>query len=283
MALVPDFLLIGHITADLTPKGRIAGGTVSYAVRTAHAFGLRVAVLTSAVPDDPVLDELRPYAHELIVLPAEQTTTYENIYTDQGRVQYVRGLAAPIEPEHVPEHFRQAPLVHLGPIAGDTNPAIASLFPPESWVLLTLQGWLRRWGDNGRVHFKHWFDAEALKHIDIVVFSEEDISEAPQMEEEYRGAVDHLYLTRAEKGGTHYVKGVPVNYQARPRTLVNPTGAGDVFAASLLASLLKFDGDFVKSTEVAAELAANSITRVGLPSAPTPEEASAALAEVGGV
>jgi sugar/nucleoside kinase (ribokinase family) len=282
MLAAPDFLLIGHITADLTARGRIAGGAVSYAARTAHAFGLRVAVLTSAIPDDPVLDELRPYVHELIVLPAEQTTTYENIYSEQGRIQYVRGVAAPIEPEHVPEHFRRAPLVYLGPIAGDTNPAIAALFPPESWVLLTLQGWLRRWEADGRVRFKRWFDAEALKHIDIVVFSEEDISEAPQMEEDYRGAVDHLYVTRAEKGGTHYEQGQPVNYQARPRTLVNPTGAGDVFAASLLASLLAFNGDFVKATEVAAELAANSITRIGLPSAPTPEEATAALAEVRG-
>ena len=282
MAITPDFVLIGHITADLTPKGRIAGGTVSYAVRTAHAFGLRIGVLTSAVPDDPVLEELRPYAHELIVLPAEQTTTYENIYTDGGRVQYVRGVAAPIEPEDVPVHFRKAPLVHLGPIAGDTNPAVAALFPPETWILLTLQGWLRRWDADGRVHFKHWFDAQALSHIDIVVFSEEDIVEAPQMEEEYRCAVEHLYVTRAEKGGTHYSKGVPVNYSARPRTLVNPTGAGDVFASSLLASLLKFNGDFTKATEVAAELAANSITRVGLPSAPTPEEAAAALAEAAG-
>ena len=281
MAIVPDFLLIGHITADLTPKGRIAGGTVSYAVRTAHAFGLRVAVLTSAMPDDPVLDELRPYAHELVVLPAGETTTFENIYSEQGRVQYVRGLAAPIEPEHIPEHFRKAPLVLLGPIAGDTNPAIAALFPPESWVLLTLQGWLRRWGDDGRVHFKHWFDAEALRYMDIVVFREEDIVEAPQMEAEYRGAVDHLYVTRAEKGGTHYTKGVPVSYQARPRTLVNPTGAGDIFASSLLASLFKLDNDFARATEVAAELAANSITRVGLPSAPTPEEAAAALAGMG--
>ncbi|MFN8378639.1 MAG: PfkB family carbohydrate kinase [Anaerolineae bacterium] len=282
MAIVPDFLLIGHITADLTPRGRIAGGAVSYAARTAHAFGLRVAVLTSAIPDDPVLEELRPYVHELIVLPAAETTTYENIYTEQGRVQYVRGVAAPIEPADVPEHFRKAPLVYLGPIAGDTNPAIAALFPPESWVLLTLQGWLRRWEADGRVHFKHWFDAEALKHIDIVVFSEEDIVEAPQMEEEYRGAVEHLYVTRAEKGGTHYVNGASVNYQARPRTLVNPTGAGDIFASSLLASLFKLDGDFTRATEVAAELAANSITRIGLPSAPTPQEASAALAEVGG-
>ncbi len=280
MDIVPDYLLIGHVTADLTPRGRVAGGTVSYAVRTAHAFGLRVAVLTSTMPGDPVLDEIRPYTHEMIVLPAAETTTYENIYTPEGRVQFVRGVAAPIEPEDVPDHFRQSRLVHLAPIAGEINPAIAAIFPPEKNILLTLQGWLRRWDADGRVHFRHWFDVEALKHIDIVVFSEEDIVESPQMEQEYQGAVEHLFVTRAEQGGTHYRWGEPRQFETNPVPVVNATGAGDIFASSLLASLIDLDDDFEKATQVACTLAAHAVTRVGLVSAPTPEEAAAALAEV---
>ncbi|HYO88165.1 MAG TPA: PfkB family carbohydrate kinase [Candidatus Limnocylindrales bacterium] len=281
MGIAPDYLLIGHVTADLTPQGRVAGGTVSYAVRTAHAFGLHVAVLTSTMPDDPVLDEIRPYAHELIVLPATETTTYENIYTSEGRVQYVRGVAAPIEPADIPAHFRQAKVVHLAPIAGEINPSIAALFAPEANVLLTLQGWLRRWDADGRVHFKHWFDPEALQHMDIVVFSEEDIVESPQMEQEFHSAVEHVFVTRAEKGGTHYHWGVPRQFSTNPVEAVNPTGAGDIFATSLLASLFNLGNDFERATQVACALGAHAVTRVGLVSAPTPEEAAAALAEVG--
>lgn len=280
MSAAPDYLLLGHVTADLTPQGRVAGGTVSFAVRTAHAFGLRVAVLTSTLPDDPVLDEIRPYAHELIVLPAAETTTYENIYTPEGRVQYVRGVAAPIEPVDIPEHFRQARLVHLAPIAGEINPFTAALFGAEATVLLTLQGWLRRWGADGRVHFRHWFDPAALQHMDIVVFSEEDVVESPEMEHEFHGAVEHLFVTRAEKGGTHYQRGVPRTFSTPSVEMVNPTGAGDVFATSLLASLHLFDQDFDKATRVATSLAANAVTRIGLVSAPTPLEVAAALAEV---
>lgn len=280
MAVAPEFLLIGHLTADLTPNGRIPGGTVSYALRTAHSFGLRVGVLTSAIPDDPVLDELRPYVDDFIILPAAETTTFENLYTPEGRVQYVRGLAAPIEPSDVPSHFRQAPLIHLAPIAGDTNPVVAALFPTESLVLLTLQGWLRRWDADGRVHFKRWYDADALQHIDIVVFSEEDILESPQLEEEFHGAVEHLYVTRAERGGTHYHRGRPRTYATPRVTVVNPTGAGDVFATALLAGLYRLDRDFDKATQVAARLAATAVTRVGLDSAPTPAEVEAALAAV---
>jgi sugar/nucleoside kinase (ribokinase family) len=280
MGDVPDYVLIGHVTADLTPQGRVAGGTVSYAVRTAHAFGLRVGVLTSTLPDDPVLYEIRPYAHELISLPAGETTTYENIYTPEGRVQYVRGVAAPIEPEDIPEHFRQAKLVHLAPIAGEINPAVASLFAPDATVLLTLQGWLRRWDEDGRVHFKRWFDPAALEHMDIVVFSEEDIVESPQMEQEFNGAVEHLFVTRAEKGGTHYHRGVGRDFTTCPAKVVNPTGAGDVFATSLLASHHALGADIEKATQIACLMGALAVTRVGLVSAPTPDEAAAALAEV---
>ena len=35
-----DYLVIGHITADLTPDGTVVGGTVAYSGRTAHQLGL---------------------------------------------------------------------------------------------------------------------------------------------------------------------------------------------------------------------------------------------------
>ncbi|MBE2183733.1 MAG: hypothetical protein IAE89_09940 [Anaerolineae bacterium] len=275
MTAPPDFLLIGHFTADLTPEGRIAGGTVSYAVRTAAAFGLRVAILTSSVVDEPLLAELTPYA-EVISLPAEQTTTYENIYTPAGRVQYVRGVAAPITAADIPDSFKKARLVHFAPIAGELDPRIAFEFP-DAWKLLTLQGWLRRWDQDGRVHFRRFDQPEAITAIGTVVFSEEDIVEAPDIEHEYAHLVDHLVVTRAERGGTYYQGGVPETYLTPQVALINQTGAGDVFASALLASLPSLNYDFRKALKVGAELASISVTRVGLASAPNAEEAAAAI------
>ncbi len=278
MSMAPDYLLIGHITADLTPGGRIAGGTVSYAVRTAAAFGLRVAVLTSTLPDEPLLDAIRAHA-EVVSIPAAATTTFENIYTPEGRIQYVRGVAAPIGPDDIPEPFRGARLVHFAPIAGELAPDVACCFP-QATRLLTLQGWLRQWDADGRVRFKRFFHHDALQAIGTVVFSEEDIVEAPDMEAEYAATVEHLFVTRAEKGGTYYHDGVPHPYVTPQVQLVHPTGAGDVFAASLLASLPLFDGDPLRAVQVAARLGAISVTRYGLDSAPTPQEVAAAVAEV---
>jgi sugar/nucleoside kinase (ribokinase family) len=276
-ATPPDYLLIGHITADLTPNGRIPGGTVSYAARTAAAFGLRVGVLTSMAVSEPLLDKLRPYA-EIVCLPAEQTTTFENIYEPEGRRQYVRGVAAPIEVSNIPPYFLRSPLVHLAPIIGEGDPRIAHLFK-DSTVLLTLQGWLRRLEPDGRVRFKRWYDPDVLKSIDIVVFSEEDIVEAPDMEQDFARSVKNLFVTRAEQGGTYYRNGEPLSYDTPQVEMVNPTGAGDVFAASLLASLPAMTNDLLLATKVAARLGAICVTRPGLEGTPTSEEVQAALQE----
>ncbi len=271
----PDYLLIGHMTADLTPTGRLPGGTVSYATRTAASFGLRVALLTSAIAGDPLLDSLTPYG-EILSIPAAETTTYENIYLPTGRVQYVRGVAAPLVAHDLPAHFLGAPLVHLAPIADEIDPQVAHRFK-DATVLLTLQGWLRRWDADGRVHFKRWYDREVLKSVDIVVFSEEDIVEAPQLEAEFARSVPHLFVTRAEKGGTYYHNGSAQDYTTPQVELVNPTGAGDVFAASLLASLPALNNNVQAAIRVAARLGATAVTRSLLEGAPTPAEVQAAL------
>lgn len=275
-----DYLLIGHLTADLTPDGRYLGGTVSYAARTAHAFGLKVGILTSAAIDEPLLNELLPYA-EIRSLPAAATSTFENIYTDTGRVQYVRGVAERIRPEHIPADWRDVPLVHLAPLTDEVDPQIAHLFP-DATVLLTLQGWLRRWEADGQVKFKRWFDAEVLRSINIVVYSDQDTAEAPDMDAALIDATEHVVVTRAEHGGTYYNAGNETHYDTLQVEVVNPTGAGDVFAGALLSGLRVLDGDMLAAINVAARLGAISVTRWALDGTPTPAEVKDAIAAVTG-
>lgn len=276
--MTPDYLLIGHATADLTPDGRMLGGTVSYAARVVRAFGLTTGVLTSAAPNEPLLDELRPYASEMVVLPAESISTFENIYAPTGRIQYLRAVASKITADDIPSGWFDSPLVHLAPLTDEVDPQIAHRFK-DATVMLTLQGWLRRWDADGRVRFKRWFDSDVLQDINIVVFSEEDILEAPELEAEFAGVVEHLFVTRAEKGGTYYHWGEPTSFSTPQVELVHPTGAGDVFAASLLCALHVLKGDIQTATRVAACLASISVTRVGLASAPTAEEVQKMLKE----
>ncbi len=276
MTPTPDYLLIGHITADLTSEGRALGGTVSYAARVAHAFGFPVAALTSAAVDEPLLAELAPYA-DVTSFPAAVTSTFENVYAPDGlRTQYVRGVANRLTADLLPSAWRAAPLVHLAPLTDEVDPSIAREFP-DSTVMLTPQGWFRRWDADGRVGFKRWFDRSILRSVHIVVFSEHDIQDAPELEQQFVSSVEHVIVTKGARGGTYYHHGTPSDYGTPQVETVEPTGAGDVFAASLLSSL-QFVEDMDTAIRVAARLGATAVTRSGLQGTPTGAEVMQAIA-----
>lgn len=280
MASEIDVLLIGHLTADLVPGGRILGGTVSYAAPTCAAFGHRVGILTSAACNETLLEHLMPFG-KLVVLPAAASLTYENVYGDEGRQQFVRATAQAIGDGDVPNGWLDAPYVHLGPLAAEIDPLRMARRFPQATVMLTLQGMMRRWDEDGRVRFRRWFDREAFKLIDIIVYSEEDIHQYPRLTDEIRPLCKHLVVTKGRCGGVYYHNGDARRYhslEVQPRDL---TGAGDVFAASLLGLLPMVGDDVFRAVEIAGRLAAYSVTRTGIDSAPTAAEIARELEKIG--
>ena len=272
-----DVLLIGHITVDLLPRGRMLGGTVAYAAPVYAAFGHRVGVLTSAAYNEDLLGQLLPYG-EVVSLPAENSLTYENVYSESGRQQFVRATAAPLSYAHIPVGWTDAPYLHMGPLAAEIDPRELARSFPQATKMLTLQGMLRRWDVDGMVKFQPWFDEAALRSIDIIVYSEEDIRLYPQLTDDLRRICKHVVVTNGRDGGSHYHDGGVMRYDSiavEPRDL---TGAGDVFAAALLGALPRLDGDVAAAARLAGRLAAYSVTRAGLDSAPTQDEIKDELA-----
>ena len=266
-----DILTIGHLTVDLVPGGRMLGGTVAYAAPTYAAFGHRVGVLTSAAYNEPLLEHLLLHG-EVVSLPAERSLTYENVYSEAGRQQFVRATARQLRYGHVPVAWLDAPYLHMGPLAAELEPReLASNFP-NALKMLTLQGMLRGWDANGLVKFRRWFDADALRQIDLVVYSEEDIRQYPQLTDELRRICQHVVVTNGRDGGTHYHAGGEMRYASLEVTARDLTGAGDVFAAALLGSLQRLNGDVATAVRLAGRLAAYSVTRASLASAPTAAE-----------
>ncbi|MCY3575022.1 MAG: PfkB family carbohydrate kinase [Chloroflexi bacterium] len=266
-----DILTIGHLTVDLVPGGRMLGGTVAYAAPTYAAFGHRVGVLTSAAYNEPLLEHLLLHG-EVVSLPAERSLTYENVYSEAGRQQFVRATARQLRYGHVPVAWLDAPYLHMGPLAAELDPReLASNFP-NALKMLTLQGMLRGWDANGLVKFRRWFDADALRQIDLVVYSEEDIRQYPQLTDELRRICQHVVVTNGRDGGTHYHAGGEMRYASLEVTARDLTGAGDVFAAALLGSLQRLNGDVATAVRLAGRLAAYSVTRASLASAPTAAE-----------
>src|SRR5689334_4587096 len=147
-----DYLVIGHLTVDLTPAGPMLGGSAAYAALTARALGKRVGIVT-AWGGEIGLDVLDGIP--VVAAPAQHSTTFENIYNESGRVQYIRHVAPRIDFAQVPAAWREAKIIHLAPLAQEMDPLLPSDFHPVLPVL-TPQGWFRAWDADGRVHPCAW-------------------------------------------------------------------------------------------------------------------------------
>ncbi|MBN2007566.1 MAG: ribokinase [Anaerolineae bacterium] len=274
-ALSPvDYLAVGHVTRDVLPGGRYAvGGTASYAALTAAALGRVVGVLTSAGPDA----DFSAFAGRVSVSchPAPATTTFENLYFDGLRRQFVYSQAATLSPDLIPASWQRAPLVHLGPVMGECDPAMAAFFASHAFVGMTPQGWMRTLDTKGQVLSQFWPQAaQLLPQASAVVFSIEDIGGNWALARHYAQQTHILVITCGRRGGMLFVDGVETRFPAIDVTEVDPTGAGDVFAAAFFIALV-LRADPLSAANYAACLAGHSVTRRGLAAIPTPDDVAA--------
>ncbi len=271
-----NYLIIGHLTRDLTADGQRLGGTVAYAGLTAHALGLKVGIVTSWGSELP-LGNLKNIP--IISYPAEHSTTFENIYSDKGRIQMVHTVAPRLDYHMIPEPWRQAPIVHLGPVAQEVEPGLVRHFP-NSLVGVTPQGWLRAWDERGQVHATEWPEsAFILQNSGAAVLSVEDVLNDEARIEEMASAARILVITEAAAGARVYWNGDIRRFRPPKELEVDATGAGDIFAAAFFTRLY-LTRDPWESARFANQIAAASVTRKGLEGIPTPEEIHDYLIEV---
>lgn len=271
-----DYLVIGHITKDLIPGGYTLGGTVSYAAHTARAIGLRVGVVTSCGPD---IEIPQTPGIQYAVFPAEQSTTFENRQTENGRVQTLFARAAQLDLSCVPEAWRKTPIVHIAPVAREIDSNLLRSFS-SSFVGITPQGFLRDWDKAGRVFPTEWPEASfILEYANAAVLSIEDVQGEEEVLEDMLASVRILVVTEGAHGSRLFWNGDVRRFRPPHREELEPTGAGDIFATSFFIRMSQ-TRDPWEAARFATQLAANSVTRVGLAGIPTTEEIHSALMEV---
>jgi sugar/nucleoside kinase (ribokinase family) len=256
-----DYLLIGHVTKDLTPSGSQLGGAASFAGRVAAALGASVGIVTSAHPAFDLTQLAQTAAIHRINAP--ETTTFENVYTPNGRIQTLSGRANPIHANDVPRAWRTASIVHLAPVADEIDHDVIDLFLGKAIVGLTPQGWLRGWDENGRIFPKPWQWAEQyFPKVTAVILSEEDITGQTLIQ--YRQWAKLLILTKGAAGCIVFTETESIHVPTLPVREVEPTGAGDIFAAAFLMAYQQNGQNPVKAAQFANEIAAQSVTQTGL-------------------
>jgi sugar/nucleoside kinase (ribokinase family) len=262
-----DYLLIGHITQDITPDGLRVGGTAAFSGLTARTLGARVGIVTAWGEETgtELLEELT-----IVNQKSEHSSTFENTYTPDGRVQTLHHIAPGLDYFHIPETWRNAPIVHLAPVIQEINPNIVRYFP-DSQVYLTPQGWLRQWDLQGNIRWDEWPEARhILRQTSAVVISEEDVQYDESIIELMAEAAPILVVTQGVDGATLYTEGEVVQFPAPQVEEKDLTGAGDIFAAAFFLRL-STHGDLGEAVGFANRLASDSVTRQGLDSVPSEE------------
>lgn len=280
ISLVPlesvDYLVIGHLTEDVTPTGLRLGGTAAFAALTARAFGLRVGIVTS-ISDETSLEPLRDIP--VLKVPAAHSTTFENRRTPSGRKQVIHHRAADITLESLPEAWRKAPIVHLGPVAQEISPEAAREFA-ASLLGVTPQGWMRTWDQDGRVTPCPWKSAEmVLPLAGAVVMSREDVHGDEDAIHAMAQQTRVLAVTEGAEGVVLYWHGDSRRFRPPHVTEIDDIGAGDVFAAALFIRLY-MTRDPWEAARFATLLAARSVSRSGFEGIPTRSDIEACSIEV---
>lgn len=254
-------LIVGHTTHDHYRQGLVAGGCAFYGIG-AHAFFARAdrrpapQLLTLVGDDFQCVDEVRRFDAHLV--QRGRTTTFANYYPSTGpRVQLLEALAPPIAPTDFPTTVGDIDVVHLAPVLGELDlPAWKSWrdrHSPEALLAINVQGWIKIPGPEvptrsheslqargiattARTVIQQPWDipAEALTGIDIATVSDEDLIGQGDLLERLRKAVPLVSCTHGKQGATIYHRHHTYQVGIFPADVVDPTGAGDIFAATFI-------------------------------------------------
>jgi hypothetical protein len=277
-AMQLDYLVIGHLSRDLTPGGVTLGGSAAYGALTARALGQRVAILTSFPVSE--FDLLAPLDGVLLnCVPAEEPTTFEIIYAPEGRTLRLKGRATSLRWEYLPGEWQQPGIVHYAPIADEIEASLIGRFP-LALVGVTPQGWMRRWGSDGLIAPGVWQNAAGiLTHTQAMVLSREDFGGDFDLMRGYAAQVAVVVVTQGPEPVIVFEGDARHEIPVPAVEVVNETGAGDIFAAAFFVHY-KATGDALAAVRFAAFVASDSVTRAGINSIPDHTTIQQALSQL---
>lgn len=265
-----DFLAIGHIARDEfegEPTWRL-GGTALYAAATAARLGTPAALVTRVGPiERPALEERCAHLGiTLHALPSSTTTTFAFRYVEGRRLMRLKSRARGISPSDVPPEWRGARAVVLGSVAHELDRSLFGTTSPTATVLVA-QGYLREWAADGAIQPRPWDDAhEIVPFVSAVVLSEDDV--AGDLSAPRRWARSgRVYVTLAERGVLVLDRGAEKTVPGYPvQRVVDPTGAGDAFAAGLAIALAdgRSPDDCARFANAVASFAVEDVGMAGL-------------------
>jgi sugar/nucleoside kinase (ribokinase family) len=236
------------VTED-DPRGWRLGGAVTYGALTLARLGLAVRALVGAdatAATAPELDLLRNAGVDVRIARLRRGPVFVNEERADGRRQLAVEASDPIGAEALPASWRSPTAVLLAPVAGELGPEWTAA--ARAGVLaLGWQGLLRRVVRGQAVDRLAPARHALLAAADLIGVSADDLSSEVRpgdlVDLIRPGAT--VVITRGDRGGTALTSRRPARAALRayraiaPDRVVDPTGAGDVFLAAVLATRLR--------------------------------------------
>lgn len=282
--------MVGAASRDISaddPRGWRLGGAATYCSLAAARLGLRVGCLIG-------VDEKASTAVEVAMLEAAGVTVrlarlgrgpvFENIERDDHRRQRWLSKSDLVSAASLPAEWRRSRGWLLGPVAGELGDEWASVPEASAIVGLGWQGMLREFSDDGWVRRVAPAASGLAGAAGLVCASVDDLAPGTTLENLRLVAPSAVVvLTAGADGGFSMAGRKKVTYAAVPApAVVDPTGAGDVFLAALMAAwLLTGELATARALRFAAAAGSCAVEGVGLSGVPTRAAVAARLRDQG--
>jgi sugar/nucleoside kinase (ribokinase family) len=234
---VMSVVIAGHVTHDRYGDELVAGGCAFYGAHVHAGLGAQVRLVAGVGEDFACDHALTGIARRM--RRAGRTTRFTNRYPAGGpRVQQIEAQAPAVTPELVPAAWQGADLLHLAPVMEEIDLAAWVKGTRARFVGIGLQGWVKTAGAGGAVVQRRWqVDAAALAGVHAACVGEEDLIDQGDLLDRLVAAVPVVALTRGRAGCEVIERGRTTWVGVHPAREVDPTGAGDAFAAGFLQAL----------------------------------------------
>jgi 1D-myo-inositol 3-kinase len=259
-----SFVAVGHSTRDIITLASgetlppVVGGAVSFGAATAVHYGLSASIVTSTAATGE-LQSLLPGVN-LVNVQSDRTTTFHNDYSSGERSQTLSARATGIVAGNVPDDLRNPDIALICPLVREVEIDSLAWFP-DAITGTILQGFLRSWDGDGNVSTSAIDPPTLDQKIEIAVVSARELDVAQA--EAWSSVARVVAQTRGSEGVGIYLDGAWTDIPTSPVVEVDPTGAGDVWAAAYLIRCRQ-TADAIDSAQFATRAAAHSVTAVGL-------------------
>lgn len=255
------FATLGHVTNDRLETGVFPGGAALYAALAAAQLQAQVRVLTSFGPDFVGAELLSSAGIQVDAVSSDRTTSFEATSLQGHRRWRVLAQARPLT-----QPVTDVDVLFACPVLDEVQ--LSAMAAPSGALLgAGLQGWFRSVRADGLVEPFRPGDLSFLEGCKVVFCSDEDLGDdRARLIEILRRLAEIAILTEGARGALLYQGDSVHRVHPCPAREVDPTGAGDTFAACFLLGLAcgQTPLDAAAVATCAASLAIESVGPTGL-------------------